>query len=363
MPEDINRGGMQRERERESKRDVGTGAGTAAGGAAGMAGGAAVGAATGTATGGPIGTAIGGVVGAAAGAAAGRAMGDKGETGEGVRGGDYNRNLEQYIGYDVVDRNDNKIGTLDCLWSDHTGEPAFVGVRTGWLFGKTHVVPAQSVEVSRQYQKIRLPYTEEKVKDAPAFDADAEMTWDKEREVYRYYGIEGATAGVRERATAPLAQERGQEEANIQLSEEQLRVGKREVETGGVRLRKIVRTETVNQPVELQREDIVIERVPAEGAATARAEAFEQQEIYIPLRREEAVVQKEARITGEVRARKTTETEREQISEQVRKEEVEVERSGEEASRLHPTEAAEATAASRLREREERPRSQRLHGK
>jgi hypothetical protein len=29
------------------------------------------------------------------------------------------RDLSQYIGYDVVDRNDSKIGRLDCLWSDH----------------------------------------------------------------------------------------------------------------------------------------------------------------------------------------------------------------------------------------------------
>ena len=41
------------------------------------------------------------------------------------------------------------------------------------------------------------------------------------------------------------------------------KVGKREVEYGGVRLRKVVKTEVVNQPVELTREEIVIERVPA----------------------------------------------------------------------------------------------------
>jgi uncharacterized protein (TIGR02271 family) len=93
---------------------------------------------------------------------------------------------------------------------------------------------------------------------------------------------------------------RGQEHANVQLSEEQLKVGKREVEAGGVRLRKTVRTETVHQPVQLRREEVVVERVPA-GEATRRGTAsFEQQEVYVPLRREEPVIEKEARVCEEV---------------------------------------------------------------
>ena len=101
----------------------------------------------------------------------------------------FDRDLERYLGYDVVDRNGNEIGTLECLWADHEGQPAFVGVRTGWFLGKTHVVPAESVEVSERGQRLRLPYTEEKVKAAPAYDADSEMTEEMEREVYQDYGL------------------------------------------------------------------------------------------------------------------------------------------------------------------------------
>jgi uncharacterized protein (TIGR02271 family) len=89
-------------------------------------------------------------------------------------------------------------------------------------------------------------------------------------------------------------------------------------------LRKIVRTETVQQPVELKREEIVIERVPASGTQPAET-SFEAQDIFIPLRREEPVVQKEARVKEEVRVGKKVETERQTISEQVRKEDVEIE--------------------------------------
>ena len=79
------------------------------------------------------------------------------------------------------------------------------------------------------------------------------------------------------------------------MTEEEVRVGKRTVDAGQVRLRKIVRTEIVNQPVEIRHEDVVIERVSADqvraGAATSD---FKEETIDVPLTREEVVVSKEA---------------------------------------------------------------------
>jgi uncharacterized protein (TIGR02271 family) len=283
----------------------------------------------------------------------------------------FDRRLERYLDYDVVDRDDTKIGTLQCLWSDHTGEPAFIGVRTGWIFGKTHVVPAQSVQVSEGNRRIRLPYTSEKVKDAPSYDAEAEMSDEKEREVYQYYAVRTQSQQMPQRAASQAVQGKCQpqerastektaatpEQATIQLSEEQVKIGKREVEAGGVRLRKIVRTEVVNQPVEVQREELVIERVPAEEAHSGRQQAFKEQEVYIPLRREEVIVQKESRLREEVRARKRRQTEHQEVSEQVRKEDVEIEETGEARRTGKPGEPA----GDRMRQREEQPRSRRRH--
>jgi len=221
-----------------------------------------------------------------------------------------------------VDQNGDKIGTLQCLWSDQNTEPAFLGVQTGWLFGKTHVVPAERAEVNERAQVVRLPYTVQKIKDAPSYDAGVEIDSNTERDVRTYYGITSAPT--------PATAETGQrsEATTVQLHEEQLKVGKRQVETGGVRLRKIIRTETVNQPVELQREEIVVERVPGKQSTQPGGKEFQQQDIYIPLRREEAVVQKETRVREEVRVSKKAQTERQSVSEQVRREDVEVQRSG-----------------------------------
>ena len=184
----------------------------------------------------------------------------------------------------------------------------------------------------------------------------AELNWQlrgqaEQRQVFNYYKDYGLQGSAQQGQ-----QQRGQsrEEATVPLVEEHLKVGKRQVEAGGVRLRKIVRTENINQPVELRREEIKIERVPGQGAQVS-GKAFAGEDIYIPLRREEPVIQKDAQVREQVRVQKTASTDRQQVSEQVCKEDVEIEESGD-ASRLH-TEGAKA--ANRLREQEEKPRSQR----
>ena len=244
------------------------------------------------------------------------------------------RNLEQYIDHDVLDQNGDKIGTLHCLWSDGSGEPAYLGVQTGWLFGKTHVVPADRTEVNDNSRRIRLPYTAEQVKNAPSYDPAVELDSNIQSQVSSYYGTysQDSTAAQTRSQTrsGSSTQERGarQERASVKLHEEQVKIGKRQVEAGGVRLRKVIRTETVNQPVELQREEIVVERVPASGESRAGAKDFQQEDIFIPLRREEAVVEKQTRVREEVRVSKKAQTERQNVSEQVRKEDVEVQNTG-----------------------------------
>ena len=64
-----------------------------------------------------------------------------------------------------------------------------------------------------------------------------------------------------------------QNEVNIPLHEEQLSVSKRSVPAGQVTIRKIVTTETVNQPVELRHEKVIIER-QGSGASTTSSSTY-----------------------------------------------------------------------------------------
>jgi len=244
------------------------------------------------------------------------------------------RNLEAYIDHEVVDENGQKIGKLQFLWSDERGEPAYLGVQTGWLFGKTHVVPADEAQVNSLQRTIRLPYTQAQVKDAPSYDGATELDESVRNEVLSYYGRREKGRAQQPRQTSQTREREGKgqtagQSATVRLHEEQVKIGKRDVEAGGIRLRKVIRTETVNQPVELSREEIVVERVPGSQAAGSQAGAeFKEEDIYIPLRREEAVVQKESRVREEVRVSKRAETERQNVSEQVRKEDIDIQRSG-----------------------------------
>ena len=72
--------------------------------------------------------------------------------------------------------------------------------------------------------------------------------------------------------------------------------------------------------------------------ATAASEAeFSEEEIYVPLRREEAVVQKEAHVREEVRLGKREEREKQTVSETVRKEDVQIEQTDASQSRRDGT--------------------------
>jgi uncharacterized protein (TIGR02271 family) len=120
----------------------------------------------------------------------------------------------------------------------------------------------------------------------------------------------------------------GESTIEVPLSEEEVKVGKRTVGAGEVKLRKTVTTEQVNVPVELKREDIVVERVPAHEVDPAGKEPFKEELVKVPLSREEPVVEKEVRVTGAVRVRKTEGVDKETIRESVRREDVDVDESG-----------------------------------
>jgi uncharacterized protein (TIGR02271 family) len=143
---------------------------------------------------------------------------------------------------------------------------------------------------------------------------------------------------VRESTTASTTTTaaNGQADWSLPLYSESLRVGKREVENGSVRVRKIVRTENASQPVELRREQVVIDREAFDqarrdaeaGRANDLGAAFQEKEITIDLRREEAVVEVTPYMSGRIVAQKKSTTDRQDVARQVRHEEVEVIKNG-----------------------------------
>ena len=118
----------------------------------------------------------------------------------------------------------------------------------------------------------------------------------------------------------------GSEEA-IPVVRERLRVGKREVNRGGVRVRSYVVEEPVEEQVNLREERVDVERRPVGQRVRAGAadDLLKDRTIEMTESAEEAIVSKDAEVTEEVVVRKFEGERTEGVSDTVRRTEVDVE--------------------------------------
>jgi uncharacterized protein (TIGR02271 family) len=115
----------------------------------------------------------------------------------------------------------------------------------------------------------------------------------------------------------------------IPVVEEQLVVGKRDVNRGGVRVRSYVTETPVHEQVRLRNERVNVERRSVDQPLSAAdGDAFRERSIDMTATGEEAVVGKNARVVEEVVVSKTAEEHVENIDDTVRRTDVEVDRDG-----------------------------------
>ncbi|WP_242919557.1 YsnF/AvaK domain-containing protein [Pontibacter liquoris] len=127
---------------------------------------------------------------------------------------------------------------------------------------------------------------------------------------------------------------------SIPIIEENLQVGKREVQTGGVRIRSRIVERPVEERLRLREEHVWAERRPVNRPATeADLNSFKEGEMEMTERAEVPVVNKEARVVEEVNLGKKVEEREESIKDTVRKTDVDIEKltPEEERNRLRNT--------------------------
>lgn len=141
----------------------------------------------------------------------------------------------------------------------------------------------------------------------------------------------GATAGMTGGTGSTMGRggtDRTVAEESIPLVEEQLVVGKREVERGGARVRSYVREVPVHEQVTLREEHVSVERRPLDQRLGAgeldSSDLLRERNVEVTAMGEEAVVAKEARVREEVVVRKTADQHVEQVDETVSRTEVDV---------------------------------------
>ena len=123
-------------------------------------------------------------------------------------------------------------------------------------------------------------------------------------------------------------------ERTVPVTQEELVVGKRNVERGGVRVYSRVVEQPVRETVQLEEEHVDIQRRPASRPASG--DAFREQSFEVRERAEEPVVEKRARVVEEVKVGKKRSKAARTVEDTVRRTEVEVDRVGASSQAAYP---------------------------
>ena len=253
-------------------------------------------------------------------------------------------------GRTLVDRDGEKIGTVDDVYTDRDGgQPEWARVHTGLLGTSRSFVPLRGAAPSGE--NVRVMVDKQAVKDSPSVEADRELSEAQEQQLFEHYGVPYTTEGSSTAQDVPAASTTaGRRDEAVERSsasgtavdrdvsgpttddamtrsEEELRVSTREREAGRVRLRKYVVTEYVQQTVPVQREKVRIEREPISDANVDQALAgpkISEEEHEVVLHEEELVIEKRVVPKERVRLAKDTVTEERQVTEEVRKERIDL---------------------------------------
>ncbi|MFG1928992.1 DUF2382 domain-containing protein [Cryptosporangium sp. NPDC048952] len=242
--------------------------------------------------------------------------------------------INQLTGDGVYGADGDKIGSIGTFYSDdRTGQPEWVTVTTGLFGTKQTFVPL--AQAQPHPDGLAVPLDKKVVKDAPNIEPDGRsITPEQEAELYRYYGL-GPDATLpgqhsEERYTTERDardQVAAADPGAMTRSEERLRTGTETVETGRVRLRKHVVTETEQVEVPVSHEEVRLEREPITDANREPAlsgEEITEAEHEIILHAEKPVVTTEAVPVERVRVGTETVTDTETVTGDVRKERIEL---------------------------------------
>jgi uncharacterized protein (TIGR02271 family) len=243
-----------------------------------------------------------------------------------------------------------KLGKIEEIYLDsETREPEWALVTTGLFGTKQSFVPLRGATTADD--GVTVPFDKSTVKDSPTIDPDGALSQAEEAELYRHYGLEYSEArsdsGLAEGAAGRTDRDRGRAgngdrdrdragtvghdvsgpttDDAMTRSEEELRVGTTQRESGRVRLQKYVVEEDVTETVPVRREEVRIEREPITdanvGEATSGPEISEE-EHEVVLHEEEPVAEKRVVPKERVRLDTDVHTDEREVSETVRKERI-----------------------------------------
>jgi uncharacterized protein (TIGR02271 family) len=237
----------------------------------------------------------------------------------------------------VHDADGNKIGKADhVFFDDVTGQPAWVSVKTGMFGMRESFVPLHNARIVEDH--LEVPFSKDKVKDAPNVDVDAggRLSTREEHQLYEHYTIGWGGPGQQTGAPGTGQDQpeswaafpdpgQGDEDA-MTRSEERMRVDTERTETGRVRLRKHVVTEEQQVTVPVRHEEVRVVREPITDAnrdSAMTGEDITEAEHEVTLHAERPVVTTETVPVERVRLETEEKVTEETVKGTVRKERIE----------------------------------------
>jgi uncharacterized protein (TIGR02271 family) len=233
----------------------------------------------------------------------------------------------------VVGTDGSEIGRVGQVYTDNdTGQPSWVTVKTGWFGTNESFVPLDAATI--EDGTIRVPYDKDIIKSAPNNDAGAPLSETEEQQLYSYNNLTGPASDTtgyersqaRRDSTSTEIPAQGTVSGDadyLTRSEEQLHVGTEKVQTGRARLRKFVVTEQQSVTVPVTREEVRVVREPVAPDETVNDATIGEAAADVVLTEERVVVNKETVPVEKVRLGTETVTEQRDVTESVRKEQIE----------------------------------------
>ena len=204
---------------------------------------------------------------------------------------------------------------------DESGQPRWVTVKTGWFGSSESFVPLGAASIDGP--TVRVPYDKDRIKGAPHHETNEPLSEQNEQDLYSYYGL---TSTGRDTGTADTDTDTASTSNSgefLTRSEEQLHVGTEKVQTGRARLRKFVVTEQQTVTVPVTREEVRLVREPITGEENLGDVEIGDAAAEVVLTEERVVVTKETVPVEKVRLGTETVTEQREVTEAVRKEQIE----------------------------------------
>jgi uncharacterized protein (TIGR02271 family) len=298
---------------------------------------------------------------------------------------------DDVIGLDLYSGND-KVGTVDDILVDDNGSFRYFVIHTGgWILGKKTLLPIGRARVATNERRVYADgLSKSQIESLPEYDENSTVDYDREertRDVYRSpmtagMGANTSPMGMDTTMTgadlappppgmtavdtitttrsiptpAPAASEAmpmvspamphrddysydrdadlydmsHSDRQTLKLYEERLIANKTRQKTGEVAIGKHVETENATVSVPVEKERVVIERTPGSGRAVTPGEAtFQSGEVArVEVYAETPDIRKEAYVREEVSIRKEVEHETVEAHEQLRREELDIDKEG-----------------------------------